>query len=91
MEKILFYGQTYAEWIIMGMLLVQLMAIFVSMHKITVIRKQLKRITDQVQDYLQVVMESEEENARKMEENRRASEKEAQTQLISSVLEEIFP
>ena len=91
MEKILFYGQTYAQWIIMGMLLVQLMTIFVSIHKITVIRKQLKRITDQVQDYLQVVMESEEENARKMEENRRASEKEAQTQLISSVLEEIFP
>ena len=91
MEKILFYGQTYAEWIIMGMLLVQLMVIFVSIHKITVIRKQLKRITDQVQDYLQVVMESEEENARKMQENRRASEKEAQTQLISSVLEEIFP
>ena len=91
MEKILFYGQTYAQWIIMGMLLVQLMAIFVSMHKITVIRKQLKRITDQVQDYLQVVMESEEENARKLEENRRASEKETQTQLISSVLEEIFP
>ena len=91
MEKILFYGQTYAQWIIMGMLLVQLMAIFVSIHKITVIRKQLKRITEQVQDYLQVVMESEEENARKLEENRRASEKEAQTQLISSVLEEIFP
>ncbi len=91
MEQILEFGQTYAEWIIMGMLLVQLMAIFVSMHKITVIRKQLKRITDQVQDYLQVVMESEEENARKMQENRRASEKEAQTQLISSVLEEIFP
>lgn len=91
MEQILEFGQTYAQWIIMGMLLVQLMAIFVSMHKITVIRKQLKRITDQVQDYLQVVMESEEENARKMQENRRASEKEAQTQLISSVLEEIFP
>ena len=91
MEKILFYGQTYAEWIIMGMLLVQLMVIFVSIHKITVIRKQLQRITEQVQDYLQVVMESEEENARKLEENRRASEKEAQTQLISSVLEEIFP
>ena len=91
MEKILFYGQTYAQWIIMGMLLVQLMTIFVSMHKITVIRKQLKRITEQVQDYLQVVMESEEENARKMQEIRRASEKEAQTQLISSVLEEIFP
>lgn len=91
MEQILEFGQTYAQWIIMGMLLVQLMAIFVSMHKITVIRKQLKRITNQVQDYLQVVMESEEENARKMQENRRASEKEAQTQLISSVLEEIFP
>lgn len=91
MEQILEFGQTYAQWIIMGMLLVQLMAIFVSMHKITVIRKQLKRITEQVQDYLQVVMESEKENARKLEENRRASEKEAQTQLISSVLEEIFP
>ena len=91
MEKILFYGQTYAEWIIMGMLLVQLMVIFVSIHKITAISKQLKKITNQVQDYLQVVMESEEENARKLEEDRRASEKEAQTQLISSVLEEIFP
>lgn len=91
MEKILFYGQTYAEWIIMGMLLVQLMTVFVFIHKITAIRKQLKKITDQVQEYLQVVMESEEENARKLEENRRASEKEAQTQLISSVLEEIFP
>ena len=91
MEQILEFGQTYAQWIIMGMLLVQLMVIFVSIHKITVIRKQLKRITEQVQDYLQVVMESEEENARKLEENRRASEKEAQTQLISSVLEEIFP
>ena len=91
MEQILEFGQTYAQWIIMGMLLVQLMTIFVSMHKITVIRKQLKKITNQVQDYLQVVMESEEENARKLEENRRASEKEAQTQLISSVLEEIFP
>ena len=91
MEQILEFGQTYAEWIIMGMLLVQLMTIFVSMHKITVIRKQLKKITNQVQEYLQVVMESEEENARKLEEDRRASEKEAQTQLISSVLEEIFP
>ena len=91
MEQILEFGQTYAEWIIMGMLLVQLMTVFVFIHKITVIRKQLKKITNQVQDYLQVVMESEEENARKMEENRRASEKEAQTQLISSVLEEIFP
>ena len=91
MEKILFYGQTYAEWIIMGMLLVQLMTVFVFIHKITVIRKQIKKITDQVQEYLQVVMESEEENARKLEEDRRASEKEAQTQLISSVLEEIFP
>ena len=91
MEKILFYGQTYAEWIIMGMLLVQLMTVFVFIHKITVIRKQLKKITDQVQEYLQVVMESEEENARKLEEDRRASEKEAQTQLISLVLEEIFP
>ena len=91
MEKILFYGQTYAQWIIMGMLLVQLMTVFVFIHKITVIRKQLKKITDQVQEYLQVVMESEEENARKLEEDRRASEKEAQTQLISSVLEEIFP
>ena len=91
MEQILEFGQTYAEWIIMGMLLVQLMVIFVSVHKITVIRKQLKKITNQVQEYLQVVMESEEENARKLEEDRRASEKEAQTQLISSVLEEIFP
>ena len=91
MEQILEFGQVYSEWIIMGIALFQLSIMFLLVHKITVIRKQLKRITEQVQDYLQVVMESEEENARKMEENRRASEKEAQTQLISSVLEEIFP
>ena len=91
MEQILEFGQVYSEWIIMGIALFQLSIMFLLVHKITVIRKQLKRITEQVQDYLQVVMESEEENARKLEENRRASEKEAQTQLISSVLEEIFP
>ena len=91
MEQILEFGQVYSEWIIMGIALFQLIIMFLLVHKITVIRKQLKKITNQVQDYLQVVMESEEENARKMEENRRASEKEAQTQLISSVLEEIFP
>ena len=91
MEQILEFGQVYSEWIIMGIALFQLIIMFLLVHKITVIRKQLKRITNQVQDYLQVVMESEEENARKLEEDRRASEKEAQTQLISSVLEEIFP
>ena len=91
MEQILEFGQVYSEWIIMGIALFQLIIMFLLVHKITVIRKQLKKITDQVQEYLQVVMESEEENARKLEEDRRASEKEAQTQLISSVLEEIFP
>ena len=91
MEQILEFGQVYSEWIIMGIALFQLIIMFLLVHKITAIRKQLKKITNQVQEYLQVVMESEEENARKMEENRRASEKEAQTQLISSVLEEIFP
>ena len=91
MEQILEFGQVYSEWIIMGIALFQLSIMFLLVHKITVIRKQLKKITNQVQDYLQVVMESEEENARKLEEDRRASEKEAQTQLISSVLEEIFP
>ena len=91
MEQILEFGQVYSEWIIMGIALFQLSIMFLLVHKITVIRKHLKKITDQVQEYLQVVMESEEENARKLEENRRASEKEAQTQLISSVLEEIFP
>ena len=91
MEQILEFGQVYSEWIIMGIALFQLSIMFLLVHKITVIRKQLKKITNQVQEYLQVVMESEEENARKLEEDRRASEKEAQTQLISSVLEEIFP
>ena len=91
MEQILEFGQVYSEWIIMGIALFQLSIMFLLVHKITAISKQLKKITNQVQDYLQVVMESEEENARKLEEDRRASEKEAQTQLISSVLEEIFP
>lgn len=91
MEQILEFGQVYSEWIIMGIALFQLIIMFLLIHKITAIRKLLKRITHQVEEYVTVVMESEEENAQKSEENRRAAEKEAQTQLISSVLEEIFP
>ena len=91
MEQILEFGQVYSEWIIMGIALFQLIIMFLLIHKITVIRKLLKRITHQVEEYVTAVMESEEENVRKSEDNRRASEKEAQTQLISSVLEEIFP
>lgn len=91
MEQILEFGQVYSEWIIMGIALFQLFIMFLLVHKITVIRKLLKRITNQVEEYVTAVMESEEENAQKSEENRRAAEKEAQTQLISSVLEEIFP
>ena len=91
MEQILEFGQVYSEWIIMGIALFQLIIMFLLIHKITAIRKLLKRITKQVEEYVAAVMESEEENVRKSEEKRRASEKEAQTQLISSVLEEIFP
>lgn len=91
MEQILEFGQVYSEWIIMGIALFQLIIMFLLIHKITAIRKLLKRITNQVEEYVAAVMESEEESVRKSEENRRASEKEAQTQLISSVLEEIFP
>lgn len=91
MEQILEFGQVYSEWIIMGIALFQLIIMFLLIHKITAIRKLLKRITNQVEEYVAAVMESEEESVRKLEEDRRASEKEAQTQLISSVLEEIFP
>ena len=91
MEQILEFGQVYSEWIIMGIALFQLIIMFLLIHKITAIRKLLKRITNQVEEYVVAVMESEEESVRKSEENRRAAEKEAQTQLISSVLEEIFP
>ena len=91
MEQILEFGQVYSEWIIMGIALFQLIIMFLLIHKITAIRKLLKRITNQVEEYVAAVMESEEESVLKSEENRRASEKEAQTQLISSVLEEIFP
>lgn len=91
MEQILEFGQVYSEWIIMGIALFQLIIMFLLIHKITAIRKLLKRITNQVEEYVAAVMESEEESVRKSEEDRRASEKEAQTQLISSVLEEIFP
>ena len=91
MEQILEFGQVYSEWIIMGIALFQLFIMFLLVHKITIIRKLLKRITHQVEEYVTAVMESEEESAQKSEENRRAAEKEAQTQLISSVLEEIFP
>ena len=91
MEQILEFGQVYSEWIIMGIALFQLIIMFLLIHKITAIRKLLKRITNQVEEYVTAVMESEEESVRKSEEDRRASEKEAQTQLISSVLEEIFP
>lgn len=91
MEHILTIGQTYADWIIMGILLCNLLVMFLMVHRITTVKKQLKKITDQVEDYIRTIMENEEENVRETEEKRKMSEKDAQTQLISSVLEEIFP
>lgn len=94
MEHILTMGQTYSDWImliIMGILIFNLLVMFILVHKITTVKKQLKKMTSQVEDYITAVMQSEEENEREKEQKRKASEKDAQTQLISSVLEEIFP
>ena len=91
MQEILALGQAYSDWIIMAIQFFTLIMLAILSHKITVLRKQMKRITNRVEDYLTSIFEEEEKNYQKTQENRRKKQKEAQNQLISSVLEEIFP
>lgn len=91
MEYILQQGQAYSNLIIMGMQLLNMIVLFFLVHKITAVKKQIKKITGQVEGYLKTVLEAEEESAHEQEESRKAEKNEAQTKLISSVLEEIFP
>lgn len=91
MQEILTLGQAYSDWIIMGIQFFTLIMLAILSHKISVLRKQMKKITNRVEDYLTSIFEEEERNYQKTQENRRKKQKEAQNQLISSVLEEIFP
>ena len=91
MQEILALGQAYSDWIIMAIQFFTLIMLAILSHKITILRKQMKRITNRVEDYLTSIFEEEEKNYQKTQENRRKKQKEAQNQLISSVLEEIFP
>lgn len=75
----------------LGFLMVNLLFLLLILHKIRKIGKQLNYMADQVSDYMDTVLKSEEESAKESEEMSHRLEKEKQSRLISSVLEEIFP
>ena len=55
------------------------------------IRKKLKKIIKQVNAYLNTIIEDEEEELQKKEVMKKRAIQDEQSQLISKVLEEIFP
>ena len=60
------------------------------LHKTNKIKKQLDNISRLVQDYLDMILEEDEKEERKKEEQIKLQREREQNQLISSVLQEIF-
>jgi predicted PurR-regulated permease PerM len=89
--------EAYHAQIFAGSLLVLLgiliMVLLVVAHRVRGIGRQLQQITEQVQHYLQVVLETDGSGASE-EPNEAAAQKsseEEKSRLISAVLQEIFP
>lgn len=60
------------------------------LHKTNKIKKQLDNISRMVQDYLDMILEEDEKEERKKEDQIKLQREREQNQLISSVLQEIF-
>lgn len=89
------------EILCIGVILIIIFSI-VQLHKTKKIEKRINAITKGVEHYLAVVMEEEDasdeegkanakSNNRHIENDQKESEMEAQSSLISAVLQEIFP
>lgn len=99
MTQVIIFCQTYGVLILGAMLLVLLVSVCVLIHKTTVIRKRMDRIANEVKKYIGYVLASEDEKDAQEAEMKKREEKaaakrhreEQQNQVISAVLEEIFP
>ena len=60
------------------------------LHKTNKIKKQLDNISRMVQDYLDMILEEDEKEERKKEDQIKLQREREQNQLISAVLQEIF-
>ena len=100
MEKFLDLYERYAlEGIGLVMILV-LILVCVEIHKINKIKKQMDTVIDKVAAYVDAILQEDEpskmqeiqkEEKKQNESTGRGTKEEAQTRLINSVLEEIFP
>ncbi len=100
MEVFLAAGEAYIQEITLGAQILLLILFCVMAHKITVTKRKIDTITKTVEEYLAAVMEEEEAESAKGVYSvnpgddaliQKQREEEAQNQLISSVLQEIFP
>lgn len=100
METVLVFTQTYADGILLGIQLVMVILLCVVIHKISVTKRKMDKITKAVEGYLSVIMEEDLSSAGKASdtgyadetaENLKQQQIEEQNRLISAVLQEIFP
>lgn len=76
--------------VLAGVDVVAAILIPIVLHKTNKIKKQLDSISRMVQDYLDMILEEDEKEERKKEEQIKLQREREQNQLISSVLQEIF-
>lgn len=76
--------------VLAGVDVVAAILIPIVLHKTNKIKKQLDNISRMVQDYLDMILEEDEKEERKKEEQIKLQREREQNQLISSVLQEIF-
>lgn len=97
MDQVLQMVQDNGIWIVGILQLLVLVVLAVLIHKINRIKRKTDRIIEKVESYLKVILEEETVKetdlpARHTEENGHGKmDEETQTQIISSVLQEIFP
>jgi hypothetical protein len=97
MSTFIAWAEAYHTQILTGgffaLLGIQLVAQLVVAHRVSRIRRQIQAITEQVQHYLQVIMEGENSDSQGAFQESKASKAndEEDSRLIAAVLREIFP
>lgn len=96
MELILDYGQAVLNVFSIGEILSCglhtgiVILLFILLRRITATRKQINQIQEKVEEYLNSIVEAEEQSLQEQETVLRKKQQEQQNKLINSVLEEIF-
>lgn len=97
MKELLLIGQAYLAEILLCLMVAHLILSIISLHKTNSTRKMLKHIVQMVEQYMQAILEEEnnsiepKKEAKKPIETPKKSTKDMeQSQLIASVLKEIY-